>query len=650
MTFTTFSAAVHKRYAELSKHELFTVDVSDLFETYLAAFPEGTNPMFRVRTEHDCNCCKNFIRRLGIVVSFDKSGNRLTIWDDFPELPEPYGTVARALAGIVRQAPIVGVFRTKERQYGSNPNWDNHDNSIKWEHFVGKVADKHFSTTPDKARGDRNTIAQVLRRGLEEISAADIETVLDLIEQNALYRGEEHVAAIKAFRNLKTRYAASINKDGFVWSNLDNRNARFRNTVIGTLLVDLADGVELEQAVRRFETKVAGENYKRPKALITPKMIEQAVDKLKELGLEHAVERRVARIEDVSVTDVLFVDNEVRGKMKGGLTDLLLSSSQVKAPKIGKPTPISIENFMKLGASSISLVLANDQLNRFMTVTAPQHDSTGKLFKWNNDFAWAYDGDVADSIKERVKRAGGNVDVPLRVSLAWHNSDDLDLHAECPDGTIYYGNKMGILDVDTNGLGPSNHVDPVENLSWRHPRDGVYKIDVHQFSKRNDDKVGFTIQLYANGETRTYHYPRMVANEATIPVLTFKVKNGVVTDIATQLAADDAPQDKWGIKTNTPVKVDTIMLSPNHWDGAGEVGNKHWFFILEGCKNPDEARGFFNEYLRGDLDPHRKVFEVLGSKTKCAPAADGLSGVGFSSTSKTKVIAIADGRTYEIEF
>lgn len=648
MSFKIFAAAVHKRYADIARDELFVVDVSDLFETYLAAFPEGTNPMFRVRTEHDCNADKNFIRRLGNVVCINPDGTRSSVWE--VDAPYPYDVVAKRLSDVVQQAPIRSVFRTKERVYGSEPNWDNHDNSIRWTHFVGKVADRHYSTTPDEARGDRNTIAHVLRRGLEEISAADIETVLDLIEQNALYRGEEHVAAIKAFRDLKTRYAASINKDGFVWSNLDNRNARFRNTVIGTLLVDLADGVELEQAVRRFETKVAGENYKRPKALITPKMIEQAVDKLKELGLEHAVERRVARIEDVSVNDVLFVDNEVRGKMKGGLSDLLMSSSQVKAPKIGKPTPISIENFMKLGASSISLVLANDQLNRFMTVTAPQHDSTGKLFKWNNDFAWAYDGDVADSIKERVKRAGGNVDVPLRVSLAWHNSDDLDLHAKCPDGAIYYGSKMGILDVDTNGLGPSNHVDPVENLSWRHPRDGVYKIDVHQFSKRNDDKVGFTIQLYANGETRTYHYPRMVANNATIPVLTFKVKNGVVTDIATQLAADDAPQDKWGVKTNTPVKVDTIMLSPNHWDGAGAVGNKHWFFILEGCKNPDEARGFFNEYLRGDLDPHRKVFEVLGSKTKCAPASDGLSGVGFSSTSKTKVIAIADGRTYEIEF
>ena len=50
------------------------------------------------------------------------------------------------------------------------------------------------------------------------------------------------------------------------------------------------------------------------------------------------------------------------------------------------------------------------------------------MFKWPNNFSWSYAGELADSIKERVKRAGGAVDGDLRCSLSWFNYDDLDLH------------------------------------------------------------------------------------------------------------------------------------------------------------------------------------------------------------------------------
>jgi hypothetical protein len=100
--------------------------------------------------------------------------------------------------------------------------------------------------------------------------------------------------------------------------------------------------------------------------------------------------------------------------------------------------------------------------------------------------------------------------------------------------------------------------------------------------------------------------------------------------------------------------VNTLLTSPNHWEGAGGVGAKHWFFILEGCRNPEGARGIYNEFLRGDLDAHRRVFEVLGAKTKCEPSDDQLSGVGFTAARNDKVLVTAESasgnRTYEISF
>lgn len=43
-------------------------------------------------------------------------------------------------------------------------------------------------------------------------------------------------------------------------------------------------------------------------------------------------------------------------------------------------------------------------------------------------------GSVADSFKEKVKAAGGNVDGFMRCSLHWFNYDDLDLHVTEPGG------------------------------------------------------------------------------------------------------------------------------------------------------------------------------------------------------------------------
>jgi hypothetical protein len=73
------------------------------------------------------------------------------------------------------------------------------------------------------------------------------------------------------------------------------------------------------------------------------------------------------------------------------------------------------------------------------------------------------------------------------------------------------------------------------------------------------------------------------------------------------------------------------------------VGNKHYFFMLDACKNDGSARGFYNEFLCAELEPHRKTMEIVGSKMRAEESENQLSGLGFSSTQRNSVVCRVRG-------
>lgn len=653
--FAPFALNVHTRFNQLAKAgELFVVNVDkDAFwAAYLAAFPKGTNPIFRTNTEHDCSCCRNFVKNIGNVVAFDSTGQFQTVWDNWETLREPYRTVSQAMAYWVAakhlESGIATVFRSAEPSYGAEHTKELHvDGSVhRWSHFHTGALIPYFYKGKDaaQARGAYNTNQQTLMRALTELTPEAVDQVLSLIDANALYRGEEKRDLVAHFQTMQNRYRAlpdMSQRNIFTWKNAGDKAAYFRNDVIGTLVVDLSEGVELEKAVKTFEAKVAPMNYRRTTALITPRMVQDAAKTIETLGLEPALKRRFAKLSDVSVNNVLWVDGGVKDVMKGGIAGLL-AGEVARAPK-RKPdanaanTPIAA--FMKdilPTALGIELLVQNQHQGNFVALTTADDERAANLFTWPNSFAWSYSGNVADSIRERVKKAGGNVDAPLRFSLSWFNADDLDLHVHAPrQGHIYFGAKQGILDVDTNGGGPHNYIDPVENVSFRAgaAADGTYVVRVHQFRKAVSTMGGFDFEIFTNGGPRFFSYKSNLREKEFVDVATVIVKHGVIVDwkLNPALVEGSSSQTKWGVNTETYVPVQTVMHSPNHWDD-NMVGNRHWFFFLEGCKSDETMRGFYNEFLRADLAQHRKVFEILGDKTKCPMASEQLAGLGFSST------------------
>lgn len=120
-----------------------------------------------------------------------------------------------------------------------------------------------------------------------------------------------------------------------------------------------------------------------------------------------------------------------------------------------------------------------------------------------------------NSFLGRLTRAGARTG-EVTVSLLWNDTNDLDLHIECPDGkTISFMNKQacgGILDVDRNAHSQSLTREPVENVVWaRNPSvAGTYQVRVHFFRQHDVNRESaFTVRVvrggtpqYVNGEVR----------------------------------------------------------------------------------------------------------------------------------------------------
>jgi hypothetical protein len=673
----------------MQKHPLFRVQIDKdlLWQTYLDSFPEGTNPVYKERTEYDCTCCKQFIRAVGDVVAIVE-GRVVSIWDVSTD-EVAFNVVAGALAQLIKSQPIDNIFLHTEKVAGTDKNFQQVIGAapITWEHFFVNIP------TANVARGDAigprlaeaRSTRDVMFRGLTEITDDAIDTVLELIAQSSIYRGEEHRPIVIEFNKLRQEFTKAEDKDLFCWDKVNGVSGavgRIRNTVIGTLLTDLSEGKELEHAVKSFETKVAPSNYKRPTALVTKSMIESARRKIEELGYLSALQRRHASISDITINNVLFADRSAKPLMVGSVFDTLVGSVAQNPKQFDKVEEVGIEKFLSdilPKADSIELMLENRLTGNLFNLIAPMDPTAKGMFKWPNNFSWGYNGEVADSeLRKAVQARGGKVDGVFRFSHSWNydarNASLMDLHVFMPGSNKEPGNEIndhygnhgrvgwnarqhtrskGVQDVDYTAEAPAGYV-PVENITFPlldHMPEGRYICKIHNWHLRQPTQGGFRAEIEFGGEVFQYECPRPLKHKEWITVAEVFLKDGMFS-IKHHLPTASSSREIWGLPSQQFHKVNAVMNSPNHWDGHG-VGNKHYMFVLDGCKNPEPARGFFNEFLSNELDAHRKVLEVLGSTLRVDPTDSQLCGIGFSSTQRNSVLCRVKGsfnRVVKISF
>lgn len=635
-------------------------DKDELWNLYLDSFPEGTNKVYRERREYDCSCCRSFIKNFGNVVVV-KNGQKISIWD-FKTGDTTFQPVIDALSKYVKSKDICNVFLTKETSFGTLKSFENPKNGgnvIEYDHYYIKVPTRFVirsTDSVDTVLANIRSTKDVFKRSLEEISLNSVDTVLELIAQKSLYKGEEWQSSLSQFRKLKSLYSNISDKDMFCWDEAGKVGiaiSKIKNHSIGVLLMDIAEGVDLDIAVRKYEKIVAPTNYKRPKAIFTKAMIEDAQKMIEELGLASSLGRKYASIDDISINNILFANRDSKKAITGIFDEL--KQEAVSNQKFDKLEEVSIETFVKdivPSLTSIEAYVENKHSGNLMSLISASDMSSKTLFKWNNNFSWAYNSNITDSMKERVKNAGGKVDGALRFSIQWNedknNSNDFDAHCVEPNGNIiYFASKKnlktgGNLDVDI--IHPSTEV-AVENITWPSREkmlDGMYTFMVHNFTQRNG-RDGFSAEIEYNGNTYSYEYRKPIRNNEKVIVARVKITGNDIEFIES-LPSTVSSKKIWGLNSQNFQPVSLFMFSPNYWDEQQGIGNKHYFFILKDCINDTSPNGFFNEFLKEDFMKHKRVFEALGSKMKVEDSANQLSGLGFSSTKRDSLICKVTGK------
>lgn len=683
--FRDFVKAIQKNLQQMSKDSsrLFTVnvDTEELYNLYLDSFPAGTNEIYRERREYDCSCCRHFIRDVGNVVSI-KNGELHTIWGINPVSDDKYNVVAAALDAYVKQKAVSGVFFKKEKRIGTPENREMLPTGKinKYEHFFVDLPEicifkEYYGHTLEGDLSQFRDIRNVFKRSLDEISKEAIDTVLELIAQNSLYKGAEWKKQLTEFKNYQKEYGKLTDeqKELWIWEKSIAAGAvigKIRNHSIGTLLVNISEGMDLDLAVRKYEQIVAPVNYKRPKAIFTKKMLEDAKKTITELGYMDSLQRRFATLDDITVNNILFSNKDAAKRITGAmdLFDEMEQDVAIDPKRFSKVEEISAEDFIKNVlpvAKELEVYLENKHIQNMVSLIAPEVAAAKTMFKWNNGMSWAYTGNITDSdIKENVKAAGGSVTGIVRFSIQWNDKDgkdnsDLDAHCIEPKGGdhIYFSHKIsrytgGELDIDITDpiyQCKSNGGVAVENITYpskERMKPGTYKFYVNQYSFRNSQ--GFKAEVEVNGEIHSYEYNSPVRGNVDVAEVildqsgNFKVVDKLPGNCAT------ISKDVWGIKTLQFTPVSVVCYSPNYWDEQKGIGHQHLFFMLKDCINPEEPNGYYNEFLKPELEQHRRVFEALGSKAHVKDVDDQLSGVGFSLTKRNDLIIKVKGATERV--
>lgn len=274
---------------------LFTTSVENLYDIFLDGLPK------EARQHYNCHECRRFVNNYGGLVTIDDAGyTHPVMWEII--CPDFFRDAVANVSKAVRAAKITGVFLTTEKRLGI-------PKTGKWHHMAVDISkvDRRFKHrdrifTADQKMAEKKEDFKMLMNACIKYKQETIESSVNLLQSNSLYRSEKVLGIAKWFLELKQNMGKPGCFTNIVWKYVATAPAGFchiSSSMIGTLLDDIEDGMDFETVKRRFDEKMNPTKYQRPKAAPTAQNVARAEEIVAKLGIANSLKRRYARLDEL---------------------------------------------------------------------------------------------------------------------------------------------------------------------------------------------------------------------------------------------------------------------------------------------------------------------------------------------------------------
>lgn len=276
--------------------QLFTTDAEGMWQAYLDSFSGDQ------RQYHNCHACRQFIERFGGLVTIDDSGlTASAVWNE-ADAPDFYKPAVQAMKRLARRGRVTGAFLSAEQVWGSPVTGI-------WRHFAIKppkemIYNKCAILTAGQTMAEKREDYCTVQRALAEFSLPMVEQALTLLQTESMYRSEKVLGQALWLRDLHVARgnAKGTARDNLTWKAVALAPRGFchpRSSMIGTLLEDIAAGLDFWEVSRRFAEKMHPLQYQRPQVAPSVGNIAQAEKLVEKMGITASLRRRFARLDEI---------------------------------------------------------------------------------------------------------------------------------------------------------------------------------------------------------------------------------------------------------------------------------------------------------------------------------------------------------------
>lgn len=269
-----------------------------LNEAYLGGFEDAA-----LRQHHNCSACRHFIDRYG-QLAFIKDGELIpAIWP--VNAPGLYDESTAALYKAVAAGKVEDVFLSGLAVLGTPVTGEWNHFAVNWE-----TRHKHRTLSAGQVMAEKREHFGTMFRALIDYDPNVVRQALSLCEADQVFRQDKIVGALRFLKQAMDQLApfdiGTEKWNNTLWKIVAEGHPGVltpRSSVTGTLLDDLMlvreGSMTQEAALKRFEDKMSGLNYMRPKAAPSLGQIAEANKLVDKLGLTPSLERRNASVDEV---------------------------------------------------------------------------------------------------------------------------------------------------------------------------------------------------------------------------------------------------------------------------------------------------------------------------------------------------------------